>query len=161
MGQEKLVASYRVSGLEVAALKENGFLELPDVYTQKSIPVTKDNIPTEKDIRKCSYLRDVDLTPINASIGLLIGVTVPKALEPWRIINSEGNGPYAVKTLLGWVINGLLNHGMNDDEDNVPEMQVNRVSIENLEELLIKQYNQDFIEQQYDEKIQKRHVVLR
>lgn len=69
MGQEKLVASYRVSGLEVAALKENGFLELPDVYTQKSISVTKDNIPKEKDIRKWSYLRDVVLTPINASIG--------------------------------------------------------------------------------------------
>lgn len=86
MGQVKLVASYRVSGLEAASFK--------------SIPVTKDNIPTEKDIRKWSYLRDVDLTPINASIGLLIGINVPKALEPWRIVNSEGNGPYAVKLSL-------------------------------------------------------------
>lgn len=75
-----------VSGLEAASFK--------------SIPVTKDNIPTKKDIRKWSYLRDVDLTQINASIGLLIGVNVPKALEPWRIINSEGNGPYAVKLSL-------------------------------------------------------------
>lgn len=67
----------------------------------KSIPVTKVNIPQEEDIRKWPYLEDGDLTPINASTGLFIGVNVPKAMESWRVINSEGSGPYAVKTLGG------------------------------------------------------------
>lgn len=47
------------------------------------------------------------LPTINAEIGLLIGTNIPKALEPWQVINSKGNGPYAFKTALGWVVNGL------------------------------------------------------
>lgn len=49
----------------------------------------------------------MDLTQIDASIGLLIGVDSPKALELWRIINSKGTGKYAVKMLLGWAISPL------------------------------------------------------
>lgn len=65
MGQEKPVPSYKISGMKVAALKEpNTFLKLPDVFTQESIPVNKDNIPTEEDIRKWPYLKDIELTPI-------------------------------------------------------------------------------------------------
>lgn len=37
--------------LEVAALDSNAFLKLPDVFTQKSIPVTHGNIPKVKDGR--------------------------------------------------------------------------------------------------------------
>lgn len=48
------------------------------------------------------YLQQV--CQIDADIGLLIGSNIPKAMEPWRIINSQGEGPYAVKTTLGWTI---------------------------------------------------------
>ena len=150
MGQEKYVSSHKISGLEVAALNDNKFLRLPDVYTQKSIPVTKDNIPKEEDLKKWPYLQEVELTPINASIGLLIGANAPKALEPWKIVNSEGNGPYAVQTRLGWVINGPLGQEDSDDSDTA-SVQVNRISLGKLEEMLIKQYNQDFVEQHCDE----------
>ena len=150
MGQEKYVSSHKISGLEVAALNDNKFLRLPDVYTQKSIPVTKDNIPKEEDLKKWPYLQEVELTPINASIGLLIGANAPKALEPWKIVNSEGNGPYAVQTRLGWVIYGPLGQEDSDASDAV-SVQVNRISLGKLEEMLIKQYNQDFVEQHCDE----------
>lgn len=146
MGQEKTLSTYRVSGLEVAALDSENFLKLPDVFTQKQIPVTHDDIPKLKDIRKWPYLKEVDVTPISAGIGLLIGVNIPRALEPWKIINSVGSGPYAVKTLLGWVINGPLDVSMNGACTTV-----NRISIVNLENLLIKQYNEDFMEQHYGE----------
>ena len=124
------------------------FLKLPDVFTQ-SIPVTHKDIPKPADIRKWSYLKEVNITPIDASIGLLIGINTPKALEHWRVIKSVGGGPYAVKTLLGWVINGPLGSDENVSETCV---QVNRVSIASLENLLIKQYNQEFTEQHYGEK---------
>ncbi len=63
-----------------------------------------------KDIRKWPYLQDVDMPTINAEVGLLIGINVPKLMEPWRIINSQGNDPFAIKTLLGWIVNGPF-HG--------------------------------------------------
>lgn len=47
MGQEKVVSSNIVSGLEVAALEGDNFFELPRAYTQESMPVNRGNIPTE------------------------------------------------------------------------------------------------------------------
>lgn len=83
---------------------------------------------------------------------LLIGVNVPKAMEPWRIINSQGNGLYAVRTLLGWVVNGPLNVSTAVDEER-PVALVNRISI-HLEKLLERQYAYDLPEKEYEEKVE-------
>ena len=58
------------------------------------------------------------LKSINAPIGLLIGNDVQQATLPLRLLTSlgsprevrrrNGKGPYAVKTILGWTINGPL-----------------------------------------------------
>ena len=39
----------------------------------------------------------------------MIGANCMKALKPTRIINSEGGGPYAYKTRLGWRVVGPIN----------------------------------------------------
>lgn len=69
----------------------------------------------------------------------------PKLMEPWEVINSHGDGPYAIRTLLGWVINGPL-QGNNDkqSESGYPAVTVNRTIVDRLEELLTNQYNHDF-----------------
>ena len=59
-------------------------------------------------------------------------MNVPKAMEPWQIINSQSNGPYAVKTLLGWVVNGPLKSSSAMDKHKV-SMTVNRISMDNLD----------------------------
>lgn len=68
MGQEKPVTSYRISDLEVAALDSDTFLKLPDVFIQKSIPVTH-NIPKLKDVRKWYFFEEVDFTPLMLASG--------------------------------------------------------------------------------------------
>ena len=108
MGQERPVRTYEISGLEMSHLDGSTYLNLPKVYMQDEIPVSKENIPTKKDLERWPYLSRIQLDEIDADIELLIGIDVPKAMEPWEIINSEGNGPYAVKTLFGWVVNGPL-----------------------------------------------------
>ena len=52
----------------------------------------------------------------DAGVGLLIGVNMPKAMEPRQIINRQDDGPYAVQTLLGWVVNGPLCGYTSTDE---------------------------------------------
>lgn len=64
--------SYLVSDLEVCGLEEKEYIDLPRVYTQKSIPVRKENIP-HNDTEKWPYLSEVHLPTIDAEIGLLIG----------------------------------------------------------------------------------------
>ena len=92
---------YAVSGLEVCGLKESSFVLLPVVYSQESLPVSRDQIPSQHDVDRWDYLSHIDIPSLDADIGILIGNNVPRAVEPWEVINSEGDGPYAVRTLLG------------------------------------------------------------
>ncbi|KAK7909879.1 hypothetical protein WMY93_014563 [Mugilogobius chulae] len=150
MGQEKLVKSQCVSGLEIAELAGNHFFELPEVYTQDAIPVCKTNIPRQQDIERWDHFKPIRIPELDADVELLIGTNAAKLMEPWEIINSKNNGPYAVKTLLGWVINGPLNSS-DASQRSCPTIHVNRISIVKLEELLVSQYNQEFNERTLEE----------
>ena len=138
MGQERAVSTNIITGLEVSGLHNNVFIALPETYTQGKIPVSESNIPNQRTLSKWPYLRGVQISTINAGIELLIGTNATKAIEPWQIINSKGDGPYAMRTMLGWVINGPLGTGSNNV---MPSHTVNRISVHNLHELLIAQYN--------------------
>ena len=50
----------------------------------------------------------MNLHQVDANVDILIGNDVPKALEPKEIHESENGGPYAIRTLLGWTVNGPL-----------------------------------------------------
>lgn len=154
MGQEKPAGTYEVRGLEVGDLEGCTYLDLPKVYTQSKIPVSKENIITEADLKKWPYLSGIQLKEIEADIELLIGTDVPRAMEPWQIINSHDNRPYAVQTLLGWVVTGPLSVDSAAEHDGPIAVSSNRISVVELKDLLIRQYNQDFSENMYEEKIE-------
>ena len=89
---------------------------------------------------------------IDAEVELLIGVDAPKVIEPWQIINSQVNGPYAVKTLLGWMVNGPLSSPATVDEHRRPVASANLISIEQLKTLIVNQYHRDHHERKYEGK---------
>lgn len=77
----------------------------------------------------------------------------PNLMEPWKVINSQGKGPYAVKTLLGWVVNGpLQGQGACYGKQGQLQLITNRISLVYLNELLVRQFNHDFPESSYEEK---------
>ena len=152
LGQERPVESYELSGLQVGHLDGSVYIELPKVYTQYEIPVSKGNLLIQHDLEKWPYLKGIELDSIDANVEILIGMNVPQAMQPWQVVNSQGNGPYAVKTLLGWVVNGPLNSCSATKETGAASVTVNRISMENLKDLLISQYNNDFPEKDYEEK---------
>ncbi|KAK0143396.1 hypothetical protein N1851_018466 [Merluccius polli] len=152
MGQEQTVKCYEITGLEVGHIDGSKFIELPTVYTQGDIPVSKDNLLTQNDLKRFPYLSGITLQSIDADVEILIGMDVPKAMEPWQVLNSQNDGPYAVKTLLGWVVNGPLNSCPAMDRCGKPSVTVNRISLENITNLLIRQYNNDFPEKEREEK---------
>ncbi|XP_039509456.1 uncharacterized protein LOC120464180 [Pimephales promelas] len=152
-GEQKLVNSFILTDLEVCALEETKYFELPKVFTHSSIPVQNENIPNQEDIRKWSYLSQVSIPNIDSNVDLLIGANNSKAMEPWYIINSQQDGPYAVKTALGWVVNGPIKKESNTSQrSKLPHHSVNRLSVVEIEQLLIQQYNTDYPERQYEEK---------
>lgn len=154
MGQEKPVSCFVLSDLEVCGLTENKYISLPDVYTHTDIPVTKENVPVEKDLERWPYLqKEVRLPQIDADVEMLIGMNAHSAMEPWKIIHSQDDGPYAIKTTLGWVVNGPLKKG-NDYKSKLYSQAalVNRVSVSSVDKMLLQQYSHDFPEQACEEK---------
>ena len=135
MNEEKPVSAYVVSGLEVSNSSGEEF-DLPDVFTHKTIPVGKENIPQQKDLERWPHLKEIHLPHIEADIGLLIGANVPKAMEPWEVVSSVGNGPYAVRTKLGWTVNGPLRESCSWTDKRKPTKALaNRISVASLESL--------------------------
>ncbi|XP_056001985.1 uncharacterized protein LOC125664373 [Ostrea edulis] len=150
MGQEKVHDSYVICGLEVSDLNGDNTIELPPVFTQSTLPVSKKDVISLEDVKRWPHLHGVELNVIDCDIGLLIGVNVPKALEPWEIIPSASNGPFAVKTLLGWVINGPLEVITNNDNYST-SVSVDRIDVRKLEEQIRDQFNYDFSERTIDD----------
>ena len=87
-----------------------------------------------------------------ANVDLLIGSNAPRMLEPWEVVNSHGEGPYAIRTALGWVINGPVHGNGSSSEGKHPSVSVNRISVSRLEQMLSEQYNHDFNERATEEK---------
>lgn len=140
----------KVSGMDV-----DDFIELPNVMTQETMPVSRLNIPQQEDIAKWSYLSNIRLHYLDAEVDLLIGTDAPKVMEPWELINSQHEGPYAVRTRVGWVINRPLHSGNSSGvKTGCSVVTTNRISVEHLEEMLISQYNHDFSEKTSVERLE-------
>jgi len=106
-----------------------------------------ENVARQHEVDRWPYLSEVKLPHIDAGVEILIGNKEFKLLEPWRVINSQHNGPYAVKTALGWILNGPLREPEDSMHDNAQtSVTVNRISLESVEQMLIQQYNHDFRE---------------
>lgn len=134
MGNNSTVTSCIVKRLEVSEHAGKKFFELPTTFTQKEMPVSTANIITEEELSKWSYLKSVQIPCIDTDVDLLIGTNASKLMEPWEVINNQEEGPYIVRTLLGWVINRPLrvDSSVQCGSDH-PAVTVNR-------------YNQDFSE---------------
>ncbi|TWW61438.1 hypothetical protein D4764_04G0000850 [Takifugu flavidus] len=151
-GEQKLITSYLLTDLEVCNLEGEEYLQLLKGFTHSNIPVQRENIPSQQHLQKWSYLSDVNSPHINANVGLLIGANNSKLMEPWHVINSQEEGPYAVKTVLGWMVCGPVTNENTLFRGKTAHYGVNRVAVEEVEQLLIQQYNKDFPERLYDDK---------
>ena len=78
MGQEKVVESQILTGLEVSRLDSNQFVELPETFTQETIPVSKNNIPTRRDIERWEYLKEINIPELDVDGEILIGTNATK-----------------------------------------------------------------------------------
>ena len=111
MDCENVKSKSKVVSLEVCDLEEKNSVELPIVFTRTKLPVAKEDIPRQDDVNRWPHLQGISLPQIDSDVELLIGNDVPLALEPKEVRASSDGGPYAVKTILGWTINGPLGKG--------------------------------------------------
>lgn len=146
MSQDKSVCCYVLKDLEVSGLNQEHYCSLSEVYTQKTMPVSKTNIATQKDLACWPHLSHLSLPSIDADVELLIGANVPEALEPWQIIRCQGGGTYIIKTMFGWAVNGPIKQQEKYAVKEHSHMTVNRITVMKLDELWEQQFKGDFPE---------------
>ena len=101
-----------LENLKVAGpLAKPKWIKLPRAYTKQELPVDKQEIATTEKVKRWNYLEEIanEICPnTDISMGLLIGANCAEALEPKEVISSRENGPYAIKTILGWCVAGPI-----------------------------------------------------
>ena len=106
--------------------------------------MSREQVPSQDDINRWTYLSHIAVPALDAKVGILIGNNVPKVTEPWELVNSLGDGPYAVRSLLGWSINGPL-RCVSVEDSQCPSVSSCRVQVVcNLDDQLNRFFNLDF-----------------
>ncbi|XP_030836004.1 uncharacterized protein LOC115921870 [Strongylocentrotus purpuratus] len=147
---DKLVKTCILQDLEVADVNENTYIPLSDVYIQP-IPVDKSDILRRNDIARWPYLQEINLPEINADVGILIGNNVPKAMEPLQVINSQNDGPFACKSIIGWMVFGSCKQ-----ERSGSKIASHRVHVmEDIQQQLNNLYNTEFSERLMEDKVEE------
>jgi hypothetical protein len=138
--RSSLIKTEIVKKLKVRGRDETKEIELPLVYVRKELPVTEDDLPNMNVSERWEHLKDIPFEfEERAPVGLLIGMDVPEALKPLEVVSGNEEEPYAVRTALGWSLNGPLESKKNN-------VLVNRIKVEprNLEQMLQQMYDHDF-----------------
>ena len=78
----RAISCEAINDTEVLDLKEDNILQIREVLVQQSIPVRKEEIPTQAELKQHPYLHHIQLPEIDADVGILIGSKVPKPAEP-------------------------------------------------------------------------------
>ena len=117
-----------VDGLMASHFQENEVsLALPRTYVRQQIPAYRDEIPRPERVQGWPHLQRISkhIPPYNDSVevGLLIGLNCPGAVRPRDVICGNENDPYAVRSLLGWYVNGPISY------ESSKQVHCNRIQI--------------------------------
>ena len=102
--------------LVVSSLNVSEHVDIPCSWTVKNLPVSRKCIPTARDVSQWSHLEGIEFPELsNKNVAMIIGCDVPEA--HWVLDECRGRRkePYAVKTLLGWMLMGPVEHKGRED----------------------------------------------
>ena len=115
----KVVTSLKVKGKRMRGINDGPRISLPHAYTGSIVPANHEHIPTSDIARMWPHLEtiaDQKETLRDCEIGLLIGYNCPTALTSREVISaSNEDGPYGLRTDLGWSIVGIVDADSCED----------------------------------------------
>ena len=120
-----------VNGLvAVNCQREDVHLDLSRSYAREQIPIDREEIPRPEVAERHHHLRKISeqLTPYMEDIEVSLGLNCSKALRPREVIHGQDTDPYAVRSILGWYINGPVSR----DDDVI--VHCNRAYVQSVDE---------------------------
>ena len=110
----------RVVSLDVESSDGEGRVHLGQVYARDSLPIDPRNRVTMSEAARWSHLKGLPLHHAHIDeVMLLIGQDYPDALVPLATVPGGKGEPYAVRTRLGWTVNGPMDTGKMQGEQQV------------------------------------------
>lgn len=106
MSDVNQVKTTEVVKLKIMSKDGSEMLQMPYVLVVDQIPVKGSCV----DVKSYAHLKDVPLTP-SYEVDILIGQDCSEALLPLEVKRGSRGEPFAVRTLLGWSINGPSTYG--------------------------------------------------
>ena len=95
--------------LEVRDLLSEYTFKMSKVMTRNTLNITADAHITHGELAKWSHLADLDISHSDRNqVDLLIGQDHSALLMPLEVRKGKDHEPFAIKTRLGWIINGSL-----------------------------------------------------
>ena len=112
-----LTASHDVKKTKLVNLKLTSndgktSLAMSNVYVVKDIPV---NVATCDDVHEYTHLYDLPVPKLCSQVDVLIGQDHSEALLPLETRCGKKHDPFAVRTLLGWSVNGPVSRSVCKD----------------------------------------------
>ena len=102
--------------LKVTSVNTGAKVVLPVVYVRPQIHMSGLNAVKTADLTQWPHLSDITFPDVDLSqVSLLIGQDVPEALIPLEVSRGNTGDPYAVRTLLGWCLNGPIGEQVSAD----------------------------------------------
>ena len=99
----------KVLSLTVTDLEGREMVELPRVYSRTDLHLSPDNLVSQGEVEQWPHLRDLPLHYTTVEeVTLLIGQDCPEALIPLTTVPGAWGEPYAIRTRLGWTVNGPI-----------------------------------------------------
>ncbi|XP_074657149.1 uncharacterized protein LOC141910314 [Tubulanus polymorphus] len=144
------IEARKIRNLEVRGLAGGNWVKLHELYTHPTVAINWKEIPTVKDVSKYHQLRNVDLKFVDAPVGLLLGANVPEAIRPIEMIPTEREGPYAMRTAIGWTLLGPVHRGQSAYRST----SVNKMSIVDLNKNINAHFSREFNDGPLGEEIQ-------
>ena len=95
--------------MTVSDMEEQNVIQLKTVYTRDELPISMMNGADGDEIRRWPHLQGIKIyDATNSQVDLLIGQDCPEALMPLEVrsCGEPSTAPYAVRTVLGWTIQG-------------------------------------------------------
>ncbi|XP_046341271.2 uncharacterized protein LOC124122193 [Haliotis rufescens] len=101
--------STRVGSLLITDAGNRTTIELSHVFGTINLSICACDSVKQQNVDEWQHLKGMDFPKVDrVHVGLIIGQDVPVALTPIDVRKGNDNEPYAVKTVLGWVLNGPL-----------------------------------------------------
>ena len=117
LDKSRIVTTCKAVNLEVESLSTQYRVSLHHVLAKEKINVSSALAADRSDIRQFAHLADLNLPAARPQdVMLLIGQDVPEVLVPKDVKYGEPGQPYAVRTALGWTVNGPVGNRHRDHD---------------------------------------------